>query len=444
MLIKRIYFKHTIFPYITFSNIVFRALRHIFIPGYRLSVLVSASILFTACASLPEPAPNLNSEQNAAIHSNTSTQIEAPVSQPQADQSVDVAKPSVTKTKSEAALTDVPKPAQKQTTVDVLHIIAVGDMMLGTDFPKNRLPPHEGKHLLAGVAKTLASADVTFGNFEGTLLQGGKSAKSCRKNCYVFRTPPGYVSNLLSAGFDVMSLANNHARDFGEQGRTASMKALSSVGIQHSGRLGDVARWQVKGAKLALIAFAPFGGSHDPIDLKLAIKLVEGLKANNDLVMISMHMGAEGSKATRIPFKKEIFYGEDRGDVVRFSRAMVDAGADLVLGHGPHVPRAIELYRGRLIAYSLGNFCTYYGINVRGINGLAPILSVKLRSNGEFSSGQIISARQIRPNGPTLDPQHKAAKLIAKLTALDFPQTPLEISPNGQIKVTAGVDLKPR
>jgi len=287
------------------------------------------------------------------------------------------------------------------------------------------------------VANILANADITFGNYEGSLLDGGEPAKTCRdpKRCYLFRTPPSYVNNLLSAGFDVMSLANNHARDFGEHGRDATMAVLDSAGILHSGLIGDVARWQVNGQQLALIAFAPFRGAHNPLEVERAALLVKELKAENDLVLISMHMGAEGEQATRISFAEEYFHGENRGDVVHFSRAMIDAGAALVIGHGPHVPRAIELYQGHLIAYSLGNFCTYYGINVRGLNGLAPILSVKLFADGQLASAQIISAEQIRPNGPTLDPLHRAARLMAKLTAQDFPHTPLEIAPDGQIKV---------
>jgi len=321
----------------------------------------------------------------------------------------------------------------------ILTVSAVGDIMLGTDFPKNHLPPDNGQHLLSGVAQVLREADITFGNYEGTLLSGGESAKLCRNpnRCYVFRTPPEYVHNLQVAGFDVLSLANNHARDFGDEGRLSSMSTLSQAGIQHSGLEGSFASWQVKGKQIGMIAFAPFRGANNPLDIKTAQETVRAFKAEHDVVLVSMHMGAEGEQATRVTFAEEYFHGENRGDVVLFSRSMVEAGADLILGHGPHVPRALELYQGRLIAYSLGNFCTYYGINVRGKNGLAPILNVSLYDDGEFKSGQIISARQLRPNGPVLDPNHTAAKLMADLTRWDFPHTPLEISTTGLISVKA-------
>ena len=392
-----------------------------FIKFVRFLLLALVSFSIAACANLPdETSPGSDSNDRAG----------------QAAPALAVETDPTQKDSSEAA--------QSLSEREQLHIIAVGDVMLGTDFPSNHLPPNEGKYLLSGVASILVDADVTFGNYEGSFLTEGEPAKKCRdpKRCYLFRTPPNYVNNLVNAGFDVMSLANNHARDFGEQGRAASMAALDASGILHSGLEGDIARWQVKGYRLAMIAFAPFRGANNPLDVALAAQLVSNVKLEADLVLISMHMGAEGEQATRVPFSEEYFHGENRGDVVRFSRAMIDAGASLVLGHGPHVPRAIELYQGHLIAYSLGNFCTYYGINVRGLNGLAPILSVKLSADGRLASGQIISAEQIRPNGPTLDPRHRAARLIAELTALDFPQTRLEISPDGQIKVLPASETK--
>ena len=156
------------------------------------------------------------------------------------------------------------------------------------------------------------------------------------------------------------------------------------------------------------------------LDIEAATQLVQSLSASFDVVIVSFHGGAEGISADRIPFSVEYYYGEDRGDVVKFSRSMVDAGADLIIGHGPHVPRAMEIYRNRLIAYSLGNFATYYGISVEDEKGYAPILVATLDGNGQFVSGEIISAIQIRPGGPTLDDQHRAYEKIWQLTEQDF------------------------
>lgn len=318
-----------------------------------------------------------------------------------------------------------------------IRVVSVGDIMLGTNFPDDRLAPNDGKHLLKHVTPILTDADVTFGNLEGVLMEGGIAAKKCKSalSCYVFRSPPHYAQYLKSAGFDVLSLANNHARDFGEEGRSATMLALDAVGLLHSGRVGDVARWSVKGVSISLIAFAPFGGSHDLLDTPLAQKQVAAEAQLSDLVLVSIHAGAEGKDVKHVPFATEMFYGEDRGDVVAFSHAMVDAGADFIIGHGPHVPRAIELYKNRLIAYSLGNFTTYQGIRITNENGLAPILAVSLKADGEFIDGQIFSARQFRPEGTKLDKRHMAAKMIKALTESDFPNTPLNISSDGAIQL---------
>jgi len=316
-----------------------------------------------------------------------------------------------------------------------LTVAAVGDIMLGTDYPQDRLPPQGAGALLRGMADTLRGADIAFANLEGVLLDGGEPVKQCTDPawCYLFRSPSAYAADLEAAGFDVLSLANNHARDFGEPGRSATMRTLDNVGIRHSGRAGDIASWRVKGVRVALVAFAPFLGSNSMLDRDLARAIVTALKANHDIVMVSVHAGAEGADVTHLSFEREYYHGEDRGDEVAFAHAMVDAGADLVLGSGPHVPRALELYRGRLVAYSLGNFCTYWGIKVAGPNGLAPILTVRLAPDGRFVGGRIVSARQVRPAGPRPDPKRRAARLMAELTREDFPHTALAFQADGRV-----------
>ncbi len=303
-----------------------------------------------------------------------------------------------------------------------ITIAASGDIMLGTDFPENRLADDDGRSLLGEVTPIFSSADIAFGNLEGVLLDGGEPVKTCKdpSACYLFRSPARYGEHLANAGLTVMSLANNHARDFGESGRTASMAALDAAGIRHSGRVGDIATWPNGRIKAALIAFSPFTNSYQMLDLGTARNEITELSRTFDIVIVSFHGGAEGADAARIPFANETYYGENRGNVVEFSRAMIDAGADLVIGHGPHVPRAIEIYKDRLIAYSLGNFATYYGISISGDKGLAPLLVATLDGNGQFVSGEIVSAIQVRPFGPRLDENHRAYERIWELTEQDF------------------------
>jgi hypothetical protein len=317
-----------------------------------------------------------------------------------------------------------------------LRIAAVGDMMLGTDFPEDTLPPDDARGLLAAVAPTLRAADIAFGNVEGVLMDGGEPVKKCQDPsvCYLFRSPARYALTLADAGFDVVSLANNHARDFGEAGRDASMAALDAAGIRHSGRIGDVASWEQAGRRIALVAFSFTTGSHPLNDTAGGQALVAELAATHDLVLVSFHGGAEGGDATRLPFTEERFFGENRGNVVAFARAMVDAGADLVIGHGPHVPRALEVYRERLVAYSLGNFATWFGISVAGMKGYAPILEATLDGEGRLLEGRVVSALQARPAGVVPDEAQRAFRLMREVTALDLAGGGLQFTDDGRFR----------
>jgi len=316
-----------------------------------------------------------------------------------------------------------------------LTLAAVGDMMLGTDFPENTLPDDDGLSFFDAVTPILEKPDVTFGNMEGVLQDGGDPVKQCKnpRVCFLFRSPARYATYFKLAGFDALSLANNHARDFGEIGRDSSMAALDAAGIHHSGREGTSASWIANGRKVALVAFAPNVGSNQLNEPEIAKALVADLAAHNDIVIVSFHGGAEGNGAETLPFAREIFVGEDRGNVVEFARAMIDAGADIVLGSGPHVVRAMELYHDRLIAYSLGNFATYYGISVEGIRGIAPILQVTLDDEGRFVTGSIVSTIQVRPAGPVPDPANGVLTLLRTLTAAAFPNGELDIRDDGTL-----------
>jgi len=371
----------------------------------------SATRLRVACAAL----------SSLAVFAGCATQPAAPPSPP----------PPV-----EAAPPPAPAPPP---THSGLTLAAVGDIMMGTDFPENILPDDDGVGFLAAVTPVLRAPDVTFGNLEGVLQDGGEPVKQCKDTriCFLFRSPTRYAHYLAQAGFDVMSLANNHARDFGEAGRSSSMAALDAVGIRHSGREGTVASWMANGRRVALVAFAPNVGSNSLNDPQIGLPLVSQLAATHDIVIVSFHGGAEGNGAEVLPFAREIFAGEDRGNVVEFAHAMIDAGADLVLGHGPHVVRPLELYRDRLIAYSLGNFATYYGISVEGIRGIAPILQCHLGDDGRFESGHLVATTQIRPAGPSLDATNAVIKLVRTLTTTAFPDGTLIIGEDGTLMRSA-------
>jgi len=314
-----------------------------------------------------------------------------------------------------------------------LTIAGVGDIMLGTDYPDDRLPANDGADFLGPVASVLRAADITLGNLEGVIMAGGMPQKTCSNPdaCFLFRSPPHYTAYLRDAGFDALSLANNHARDFGEEGRTASMATLDRYGLRHSGRRGDIASWEQDDLAIAFIAFSPTIKSYLLNDIPTAQEEILELAATHDIIIVSFHGGAEGEAAAELAFEEEFYFGETRGEVVRFSHTVIDAGADLVIGHGPHVPRALELYNGRLIAYSLGNFATYTGVSVNGIAGWAPILTVETDREGAFLSGRIDSALQERPNGPAWDNDRQAYELIRRLTEETFGQSMLRFEDDG-------------
>ena len=369
-------------------------------------LLLAAAVFLGACASTVEPEPPVEPEPEPV----------APV--------------------RPAEPPPPPQPPEPDKRRLRVTFASVGDMMIGTDYPQNHLPDDDGVSFLAAVTPVLAGADIAFGNLEGVLVDGGEPAKKCSNPsaCYLFRSPTRYAAHYAAAGFDVMSLANNHARDFGEEGRTSTMQALAGAGIRHSGREGDFASFEVNGLQVAVLAYAVTKQSNMLLDYALAEQTVAEYAATHDIVMVTFHGGAEGVDATNLPFAEEEYYGEPRGDVVKFARMVVDAGADLVIGHGPHVVRAMEHYNDRLIAYSLGNFATYYGISVAGIKGIAPILLTTLDGEGRFVEGRIVSTIQLRPAGPSIDEQQRALKLIRGLTAEDFPDPGLKFFDDGRIE----------
>lgn len=321
-------------------------------------------------------------------------------------------------------------------TDDAISIAAVGDIMLGSNFPDaSSLPPKDGADLLAEVAPLLTSADIALGNLEGPMLEGGTSAKCGARStkCFAFRVPTRYGRYLKEAGFDVMSLANNHAFDFGVEGRESSKRVLQSLGIKHTGEVGDVARFNIKGRKIAVIAFATYPTSFNLNNLDEAKRAVAELARTNDIVIVSFHGGAEGAAYQRVPRGREFFLGEDRGDLRTFTHAMIDTGADLVLGHAPHVVRGMEVYRNRLIAYSLGNFATYGKFNLTGVLGLTLILETKLAPDGAFLGGRIHPAVQIKPGGPRLDSKGQVIPLVRQLSQEDFGQSAVKVDADGNL-----------
>lgn len=322
-------------------------------------------------------------------------------------------------------------------SADEIVVTAVGDVMLGTTFPdESALPPNDGADLLTEVTPLLKHGDVVFGNLEGPIIDGGTSAKCRGKRegtCFAFRVPTRYGKYLKEAGFTVMGLANNHAMDFGLEGRASSRQVLDAMQIAHTGEIGDIAHLTVKGKRISVIAFATYPGAFNFLDLDDTLQTIKSARAESDLVIVGFHGGAEGATHQHVLPGDEMFLGEDRGDLRRFTHAAIDAGADLVLGSGPHVVRAMEIYNGKLIAYSLGNFATYGPFNLNAENGLSLVLEVHLAADGTFLRGKVFPVKQEKPGGPKLDSEMRVLPVLRGLSTADFRETGIVVGPQGDL-----------
>ena len=320
---------------------------------------------------------------------------------------------------------------------DAIVVVAVGDIMMGSTHPFDALPACDGARIFGKVKQYLAG-DVVFGNLEGPLADHVTPSK-CRHStlgtCFAFVTPERYGVHLRDAGFNVLSIANNHAHDCGPYGIERTLSVLRAEGMQPCG--GSVeAHLEKKGRRIVFTGFSYKGSeyAHSLLQVAEAQERVRFLKRRNDIVIVSFHGGAEGHGAQGLRGGPETFLGEKRGDVIAFARACVDAGADMVIGHGPHVWRAMELYKGKLIAYSLGNFLTYKLFNVKGPSGVTGVLRVKLNPvTGDFLEGAIIPLKLTTDGIPENDPTMEIIGILRELTEQSFGKSALQIAPEGVI-----------
>ena len=324
-----------------------------------------------------------------------------------------------------------PQPASAGEAVTVSW---VGDM----SFSRHHGLPRKPDSVFAPLRSSLA-ADVVTGNLEGTLGRGGPSkCGGGRANCHAFQAPPSYAGVFRRAGFDLLNLANNHSRDFGTSGLSQTQRALSEAGIARTGLRGQVRELTANGVRIAFLGFAPYPWTGSILDIpkgrdairrarlraaserRAARTRVSAAASRADVVVVFMHAGAEGSGATHVPHGREHAFGENRGETRRFARTMIDAGADAVLGSGPHVLRGIECRRGRPIAYSLGNFVGYRTLSSAGVLGLSGVLRVRLAADGRLLGGRLVPVRLERPGVPRLDPKRRSVSLVRRLSRQDF------------------------
>lgn len=295
----------------------------------------------------------------------------------------------------------------------------VGDITPGSAMG---VPPGDGRVQFTHVRRFLRSADLAFGNLEGTYSTGGASKCGGEGGhaCYAFQAPPAHARALRRAGFDAVNLANNHAWDYGAAGQAQTIAALRRARVAATGRPREIVVVRRQGLRIALVGFAAYPWANAIGDLAGARALVRRAAARADLVVVAMHSGAEGADQTHVPRGTEMAFGEDRGDSRAFAHAVIGAGADLVVGSGPHVVRGVERYRGRLIAYSLGNFAGWSNFGLGGTLSESGIFKVTLNAAGKPVTSHWIPIRLTGPGIPVLDRSRASRKLAAQLSKEDF------------------------
>jgi hypothetical protein len=335
------------------------------------------------------------------------------------------ATPSVATTAG-ATATSSPEPSAPAS--GVVTIGWVGDTTPGSRYG---MPPQGGRALFARVRPQLEAPDIMVGNLEGTFGNGGRS-KGGSGTSFSFQAPPDYAKALSWAGFDLMNLANNHAHDFLEAGMASTQQALKSAGVAFTGLPGQISVVERKGVRIAFIGAAPYPWSQPLADIPGTAALVRRARKQADVVIVVMHAGAEGSDKTRTPQGAEHAYGEFRGDPRAFAHAMIDAGASAVFGSGPHVVRGVERYKGRLIAYSLGNFAGWGNFATAGTLGLSGLMTIRVDIRGEVLGGQWLSLRIAGSGAPAIDSSGGSCALVRTLSRQDFTD-PWPISAAGSL-----------
>jgi hypothetical protein len=333
---------------------------------------------------------------------------------------------------------EVPAPAASEQPARAATVTVgwVGDVTPGSQYG---LPPGDGRSLFAAVREDLHEPSVMAGNLEGTLSTGGasKCGPAPSPVCFAFQAPPANAAGLADAGFDVLNLANNHAHDFGPDGLGQTRGALAAAGLPATGAPGEVTVVRAGSRRIAFVGFASYPWSAPMNDPPAVRELVRAADRQADHVVVLFHGGAEGSDRTRVPEGRELHLGEDRGDLRAFARQAIDAGADAVLGSGPHVLRGMEVHRDRLVAYSLGNFAGVHNFATAGTLGLSAVLTLRLDAQGRFAGGRLRPVRLDASGRPAPDPAGEAVALVRELSLADFGDRAPRIRPDGELRAPA-------
>ena len=289
--------------------------------------------------------------------------------------------------------------------------------------------------VFAGIRSYLRHADLAVGNLEGTLTTGGSPKCSGGTGCYTFRGSPAWAWTLRNAGFTVLNVANNHALDFGAEGQRDTLAALERAGLLEQGLPGQVLDVSIRGIRIALIGCAPYPWAQSLLDIAGTARMVRNAARRANVVIVYMHAGAEGTDATHVENVDETYLGEPRGNSRAFAHAMIDAGADLVFGSGPHVVRGSEWYGGRLIVYSLGNLAGTHTLSTQGSLAVSALLRVTFDSRGRIDAASVVPLRLSGFGTPAFDSGRAVVPWMRALSREDFGAQAVGISAAGRLAV---------
>ena len=302
------------------------------------------------------------------------------------------------------------------TTGEAVRMVFGGDMVLGNSFVVEHIPKEWEANYFAGVRDVLKRADIAIGNFEGTLTTHDKTSKTTGTGRqYAFRSPPHYADLMHQEGFKVLNIANNHANDFGETGFKDTASHMRQAGIAVAGIKDQAANISVRGLNITVLGFSYASRFNTLVNLEEGAERVKQAKAAGAYVIVTYHAGAEGSPAIWHNDEEELFMGENRGNTVAFSRAMIDAGADLIVGHGPHVLRAAECYKDKAIVYSLGNFVGVGGLSAKNFAAVSALLEVAVAQDGSLQNINLVPLRFNDQKLPQVDDREFGTRLINHL-----------------------------
>jgi hypothetical protein len=427
----------------------------------RAPLLGAFALLLAACAPAgapPAPVPDrtlpTDAERAAAARADSiraARQVAAEAAAERAAREVPIGRFATLPRPTSRHDTLMPRPVNGP-----VRVCAGGDVTLGTNLDTawaNRASKHMREvlrrsdapaSLIAPLRPLFSGADIAIVNVESAIGEGPSPSKCGPNstNCFAFRAPLASaraIRSLAPRAQVVGNLANNHARDAGSAGQDSTVAALRRAGVLVSGddtlptlvptRAGDT---------VAVLGFYTSNETPDARDTAEVRRLVARAADQYPIVIVTMHLGAEGRRAQHTTDSTELFLGIDRGNPVAFAEAAVRGGATLVIGHGPHVLRAVEWRpRGALVAYSLGNLLTYGPFVLREPLNRGAVLCATVDTSGRVASATLAPTMQRAAGVVVRDRSRRAFTLVNALGRSDFPESAAHVSARGTLSPAA-------